>query len=159
MPAANTMVRSAVSRAILDRFFMFCPSFGKMYSFLFPCHNYTISRPKKKAKIAAQRHLFSCFITFYYRTAVSAYPKNPKYRQPFSAGTPGFDVSAWRSQCIMPFSASISSSTTIGLDKKPFMPQSNACFRSSSNTLAVMATIGTAARAGSFSARMRWVAV
>jgi hypothetical protein len=57
------MVRSAVSRAILDRFFMFCPSFGKIYSFLFSCHNYTISRPKKKAKIAAQRHLFSCFIT------------------------------------------------------------------------------------------------
>ena len=46
-----------------------------------------------------------------------------------------------------------------GLDRKAFMPQSNARFRSSSNTLAVMATIGTVARAGSFSARMRWVAV
>ena len=59
----------------------------------------------------------------------------------------------------MSFRASISSSITIGLDKKPFMPQSNARFRSSSNTLVVMATIGTAARTGSSSARMRWVAV
>ena len=25
-----------------------------------------------------------------YRAAASAYPKNPEYRQPFSAGTPGF---------------------------------------------------------------------
>ena len=55
--------------------------------------------------------------------------------------------------------AEMSASITSGLDRKPFMPQSNARFRSSSNTLAVMATIGTAARAGSFSARMRRVAV
>lgn len=75
-------------RAMLDRFFMFCPSFGKIYSFHFLYHNYTISRPKKKAKIAVQRHLFPCFIL--YRAAASAYPKNPEYRQPFSAGTPGF---------------------------------------------------------------------
>ncbi|WP_418371819.1 hypothetical protein [Agathobaculum butyriciproducens] len=77
---------------MLDRFFMFCPSFGKIYSFHFLYHNYTISRPEKKAKIAAQRHLFPLFyhIFILYRAAASAYSKNPEYRQPFSAGTPGF---------------------------------------------------------------------
>ena len=55
---------------MLDRFFMFCPSFGKIYSFHFLYHNYTISRPKKKATIAVQRHLFPCFITFLSFTAL-----------------------------------------------------------------------------------------
>ena len=48
---------------------------------------------------------------------------------------------------------------TMGLDKKPFMPLSNALRRSSSNALAVMARIGTFARAGSSSARIVRVAV
>ena len=43
---------------------------------------------------------------------------------------------------------------TMGLDKKPFMPLSNALRRSSSNALAVMARIGSFARAGSSSARI-----
>ena len=48
---------------------------------------------------------------------------------------------------------------TMGLDKKPFMPLSNALRRSSSNALAVMARIGSFARAGSSSARIVRVAV
>lgn len=48
---------------------------------------------------------------------------------------------------------------TMGLDKKPSMPLSNALRRSSSNALAVMARIGTFARAGSSSARIVRVAV
>ena len=48
---------------------------------------------------------------------------------------------------------------TMGLDKKPSMPLSNALRRSSSNALAVMARIGSFARAGSSSARIVRVAV
>ena len=48
---------------------------------------------------------------------------------------------------------------TMGLDKKPFMPLSNALRRSSSKALAVMARIGSFARAGSSSARIFRVAV
>lgn len=48
---------------------------------------------------------------------------------------------------------------TMGLDKKPFIPLSNALRRSSSNALAVMARIGSFARAGSSSARIVRVAV
>ena len=43
---------------------------------------------------------------------------------------------------------------TMGLDKKPFMPLSSALRRSSSKALAVMARIGSFARAGSSSARI-----
>ena len=43
---------------------------------------------------------------------------------------------------------------TMGLDKKPFMPLSKALRRSSSKALAVMARIGSFARAGSSSARI-----
>ena len=48
---------------------------------------------------------------------------------------------------------------TMGLDKKPFMPLSKALRRSSSKALAVMARIGSFARAGSSSARIFRVAV
>ena len=48
---------------------------------------------------------------------------------------------------------------TMGLDKKPFMPLSSALRRSSSKALAVMAMIGSVARAGSSSARIFRVAV
>ena len=48
---------------------------------------------------------------------------------------------------------------TMGLDKKPFMPHSKALRRSSSKALAVMARMGSVARAGSSSARIRRVAV
>ena len=48
---------------------------------------------------------------------------------------------------------------TMGLDKKPFMPLSSALRRSSSKALAVMARIGSVARAGSSSARICRVAV
>ena len=48
---------------------------------------------------------------------------------------------------------------TIGLDKKPVMPHSKALRRSSSNALAVMARIGSFARAGSSSVRICRVAV
>ena len=48
---------------------------------------------------------------------------------------------------------------TIGLDKKPFIPLSSALRRSSSKALAVMARMGSVARAGSSSARICRVAV
>ena len=51
------------------------------------------------------------------------------------------------------------SSITMSLDKKPFMPLSKALRRSSSKALAVMAMIGSFARAGSSSARIFRVAV
>ena len=51
------------------------------------------------------------------------------------------------------------SSITMGLDKKPFMPLSKALRRSSLKALAVMARIGSFARAGSSSARIFRVAV
>ena len=56
-------------------------------------------------------------------------------------------------------SSCIRSSITMGFDKKPFMPLSKALRRSSSKALAVMARIGSFARAGSSSARIFRVAV
>ena len=55
-------------------------------------------------------------------------------------------------------SSCTNSSMMIGLERKPFMPQSRALFLSSSKALAVMARIGMPARAGFSSARICRVA-
>ena len=107
-----------------------------------------LSRAKSAVSVPSEQKLRFCLMSYFIANS------DALHQTPMGAISQASSALASCTAHKILCSSCTRSPITMGLDKKPSMPLSNALRRSSSNALAVMARIGSFARAGSSSARI-----